>query len=284
MILIADSGSTKTEWVLIDETGEIQERFVSLGYNPNYVSASEIREDIFASLPASFPLSAVREVNFYGAGVSEPEYPFMSEVLGSVFREAVTIFVAMDLLASARALLGRKAGFAAILGTGANTCLYDGEKETMNIDSLGFILGDEGSGGYIGKSLLRDYMRGNMPAEIYSDVRELTGKSIDEIIEQVYRKPKANRYCAQFCKWVAERRHSHPYCRDLILNAFRDFFRNIVCLYPNHTAYSFNCVGSVAYHCSDLLTQVAREFGMEPGVILQSPMEGLIRFHTPDSH
>lgn len=284
MILIADSGSTKTEWVLIDGKGKIVERFVSLGYNPNYVSAAEIREDIFASLPASFPLSAVREVNFYGAGVSEPDYPFMREVLASVFRDAVTVFVAMDLLASARALLGRRAGFAAILGTGSNSCLYDGEKEAMNIDSLGFILGDEGSGGYIGKTLLRDYMRGDMPVEIQAELSSVIGKSNDEIIEQVYRKPKANRYCAQFCKWAAERKDRHPYCRDLILNAFRDFFKNIVCLYPNYADYSFNCVGSVAYHCSDLLLQASREFGMEPGLILQSPMEGLIRFHTPDPH
>ena len=154
---------------------------------------------------------------------------------------------------------------------------------TLNIDSLGFILGDEGSGGYIGKTLLRDYMRGNMPTEVFAEVKPLVGKSVDEIIEQVYQKPKANRYCAQFCKWVGDHRHSHPYYHDLMLGAFRDFFRNIVSLYPDYRKYKFNCVGSVAFHYSDLLGQTAEEFGMKMGDIIKAPIDGLIEFHKPQA-
>lgn len=151
MILIADSGSTKTDWACTSENGGNVIRFKSLGYNPNYISGEEIRNDILANLPAGFPVKDVKEVYFYGAGVSELEYGFMQDVLKSVFVAAETVFVAMDLLGAARALLGQESGFAAILGTGCNTCLYNGEEVTLNIDSLGFILGDEGSGGYIGK-------------------------------------------------------------------------------------------------------------------------------------
>lgn len=280
MILIADSGSTKTDWACTSKNGANVIRFRSLGYNPNYISKEEIQKDILANLPSNFPIKDVREIFFYGAGVSELEYGFMQDALRRVFVNADTVFVAMDMLGAARALLGRESGFAAILGTGCNTCLYDGEKETLNIDSLGFILGDEGSGGYIGKALLRDYMRKNMPLEIFAEVKSLVGKSVDQIIEQVYKKPKANRYCAQFCKWVGDHRLSHPYYHDLMLNSFRDFFRNIVCLYPDYRKYHFNCVGSVAFHYPDLLSQAATESGMEMGNIIKAPIDGLIKFHT----
>ena len=279
MILIADSGSTKTDWAYVRKGSE-PGFFSSLGYNPNYISGPEIQEDIRKNLPEGFCTDEVSEVYFYGAGVSELEYDFMKETLRGVFTKAETVFVAMDLLAAARALLGDEPGFAAILGTGMNTCLYDGTKETLNIDSLGFILGDEGSGGYIGKLLLRDYARGNMPAEIYTEVKALVGKNAEEIIEQVYTKPKPNRYCAQFCKWVGDHRHSHPYYNALMKNAFRDFFRNEVCLYPDYGKYTLNCVGSVAYFYQDVLGEVAEEFGMKLGNIIKSPIDGLVKYHS----
>ena len=281
MILIADSGSTKTDWAYISEKGGAPAYFNSLGYNPNFISGPEIQDDIRVNLPAGFDPGEVEEVYFYGAGVSELDYDFMRETLSGVFPNAGTVFVAMDLLAAARALLGDRAGFAAILGTGTNSCLYDGRQVTLNIDSLGFVLGDEGSGGYIGKTLLRDYARGNMPADVYEKVKALVGKNAEEIIEQVYRKPKANRYCAQFCTWVGQNRHTIPYCHDLMVGAFRDFFRNIVSLYPDYKKYSLNCVGSVAYCHHELLAEVASEFGMSIGNIIKSPIEGLVRYHAP---
>ena len=279
MILIADSGSTKTDWAYVRK-GAQPGFFSSLGYNPNYITGPEIQEDIRKNLPEGFCTDEVSEVYFYGAGVSELEYDFMKETLRGVFTKAETVFVAMDLLAAARALLGDEPGFAAILGTGMNTCLYDGTKETLNIDSLGFILGDEGSGGYIGKLLLRDYARGNMPPEIYTEVKALVGKNAEEIIEQVYTKPKPNRYCAQFCKWVGDHRHAHPYYNTLMKNAFRDFFLNEVCLYPDYRKYALNCVGSVGYFYQDLLGEVAEEFGMKLGNIIKSPIDGLVKYHS----
>lgn len=278
MILIADSGSTKTDWAYIPDGGA-PSYFNSLGYNPNFISGPEIQSDIRANLPAGFDPLSVKEVYFYGAGVSELDYGFMRETLSGVFPSADTVFVAMDLLAAARALLGDNAGFAAILGTGTNSCLYDGKEVVLNIDSLGFILGDEGSGGYIGKTLLRDYARGHMPSEEYEQVKALVGKNAEEIIEQVYRKPKANRYCAQFCTWVGQNIHTSRYCHDLMADAFRDFFRNIVTLYPDYSKYSLNCVGSVGYCHRELLAEVAAEFGMSLGNIIKSPIEGLVKYH-----
>lgn len=279
MILIADSGSTKTAWACVIRDGLTRIDFESLGYNPNYISGDEIRRDILASLPPRFPIDEIREIHFYGAGVTELQYPFMRGVLRKVFPKAEEVFIAMDLLASARALLGRKTGFAAILGTGTNTCLYDGEKITMNIDSLGFILGDEGSGGYVGKNLIRDFIRGDQPASIHREVAGLLGKNGDELIDQIYTKPFPNRYCAQFCKYVGDYRHRDPYFRDLLLNSFRDFFTNIVRHYPDYRSYKLNCVGSVGFFYRDLLQVAAGEAGMELGRIIRTPLEDLVKYH-----
>lgn len=282
MILIADSGSTKTDWACVSRDGSARIDFKSLGYNPNYISGDEIEKDILDSLPAGFPKDEVHEIYFYGAGVTELQYDFMRGVLRKVFTNAGEVFIAMDLLASARALLGKEAGFAAILGTGTNSCLYDGTDITLNIDSLGFILGDEGSGGYVGKTLIRDFIRYDQPEEIRTEVAELLGKNGDELIDQIYTKPFPNRYCAQFCKFVGDSRNRHPYYHNLLKNSFRDFFNNIVSHYPDYRSYKLNCVGSVGYYYKDVLKEAADEAGMELGRIIRAPLDDLVKFHTTD--
>ena len=275
MILIADSGSTKTTWCLIKSLENVVE-FVTEGYNPNYVSQAYIVSSLRIALPQSIDWSQVRNVYFYGAGCSEERYDFMHMALQQVFVNA-EIEIAMDLLASARALLGHKAGFAAILGTGTNSCMYDGERITCNIDSLGFILGDEGSGGYIGKKLLVDYIRGNMPAEINRLFKESFHLSSNEIIEQVYTRPMPNRYCASFCRFISA--NGHPYLRKVVMDAFSSFFENIVCLYPDYSRYALNCVGSVGFHFKDILAEVAMRYGMGLGTIIPNPMKNLVHYH-----
>lgn len=280
MILIADSGSTKTDWAYVSKDGLARIDFKSLGYNPNYISGKEIEEDIRKSLPSGVCPEDVEEIYFYGAGVTELQYDFMRNVLRAVFTKARKVFIAMDLLASARALLGRESGFAAILGTGTNTCIYDGTDITLNIDSLGFILGDEGSGGYIGKTLIRDFIRNDQPESVHEEVSALLGKTGDELIDQIYTKPFPNRYCAQFCKFVADHKDSNPYYHDLIIGSFRAFFKNIVSHYPDYTTYKLNCVGSVGYYLKGLLKEAADEAGMALGKIICSPVDGLVTFHT----
>lgn len=282
MTLIADSGATKTDWAFLH--GDSAPLFFSsAGCNPNFISAGEIQEDIRNSLPPGFGISSVKEIHFYGSGVSGDFRDLMRDTLREVFPEAGDVFVGSDLLAAARALLGDGPGFAAILGTGMNTCIYDGREMTEHIAPLGFILGDEGSAAYIGKLLLRDYVRGNMPPDIREEVAALVGTDEDGIIGQIYRKPQPNRYCAGFCKWAGEHRHSSTYCNSLLKNAFRDFFRNVVSLYPDHRRYTFNCAGSVGFCNRDLLCEVAGEFGMRPGIFLKSPIDGLTGYHREHS-
>lgn len=279
MTLIADSGSTKTDWALLSPSGATPGLWSGPGYNPNFTSSDDFQKDILRSLPAEIEPSAVDEIRFYGAGVSSDLQQAVCTALRSVFPQAKGVFAESDLLGAARALLGDAPGFAAILGTGVNTCLYDGVAISRSFPSLGFILGDEGSGACIGRMLLRDYARGNMPPDIWEELREKVGGGAEKIIEQVYRRGTPNRYCASFAAWVGERRSRSPYCENLIRTAFRDFFRGIVSLYPDYREYSLNCVGSVAFACADTLGDVAAEFGMKTGRILKSPMEGLIKYH-----
>ena len=280
MILIADSGASKTDWGCVSRQTRECIRFQSQGYNPNYITGPQIVEDILGNMPAELDPDSVDEIYFYGAGVTPLQYPFMTETLKKVFTKAETVFIAMDTLASCRALLQTKPGFAAILGTGANSCLYDGCNEGLNVDSCGFILGDEGSGANLGKRMITDYIRHNMPQKVYEMVGEALGHNNDELLDIIYTKPFPNRFCAQYARFIQDHYDDEdPYFRNLATQAFREFFEKIVTHYPDYRQYTFNAVGSVAYYHRALLEPVVKEFGMEMGNILQAPMEGLIKYH-----
>lgn len=187
--------------------------------------------------------------------------------------------VGHDLLAAARALLGTNPGFAAILGTGTNTCIYDGKDITHNIDSAAYILGDEGSGSFIGKKLLVDFIRGLMPkdvAEVFFNTYKLTP---DEIMDNVYTKPLANRFCASFSKFVYDNNVNIEYTRKIVDDAFEAFFNNLVSKYPDYQSYTFNCIGSVGYNFRNVLEDKAAQYGMKVGKILRSPIDDLVQFH-----
>jgi len=278
MILIADSGASKTDWACISRSDSTSIRFTSQGYNPNYISSARITEDIVANLPEGFPSTDVDEIYFYGAGVTPLQYPLMEEILRGIFVNATTISIAMDTLASCRALLQNKPGFAAILGTGSNSCLYDGCEEGLNVDSCGFILGDEGSGAYLGKRMITDFLRRNMPADVYEMVGRLLCRDNDQLIDQIYTRPFPNRFCAQYAKFINEHLDI-PYFNGLVRDAFRQFFEKIVVHYPDYSTYSFNAVGSVGYYFRPILEEVVAEYGMTVGNILKAPMEGLITYH-----
>ncbi|MDR1202121.1 MAG: N-acetylglucosamine kinase [Tannerellaceae bacterium] len=277
MILIADSGSTKTSWCLIDKE-DILAEFSTEGYNPCYITKDYLTDSLKEKLPAGYNWSKVTEIAFYGAGCYEDKFPIIKGAIKPLFPET-KVEVAMDLTGSARSLLGNNAGFAAILGTGANSCLYDGRKITRNIDSLGFILGDEGSGGYMGKRIISDYIRGYMPEELrnsFWNTYQLTG---DDLIDRIYTGDLPNRYCADFTHFITGVNKGHEYLDSVVRDSFRDFFESIVCGYPNYANYTFNCVGTIGWIFRKELSEVASGFGMKTGTIICNPMEGLIRYH-----
>ncbi|HEX8326013.1 MAG TPA: N-acetylglucosamine kinase [Hymenobacter sp.] len=283
MILIADGGSTKCNWCQLDDANQ-RVYFNTEGYNPDFIDTAGIAASLTEHLPSTLPRDAVSEVHFYGAGVSSPE---KAEVIAAALRQLfpnAQAYVTEDLLAAARALLGHKPGFAAILGTGTNSCLYDGEKITYNVDSLGYFLGDEGSGSYFGKRLLRDYLRGLLPDGLQEALqKDYNLGSRNSILDRLYNQPLPNRYLASFAKFAYDH-NNVAYCREIVLEGFETFFQNLVVHYPKYQDYSFNCIGSVGYNFRDVLTQVARRHGMEVGKIIRSPIDDLVSFHEQEQN
>jgi N-acetylglucosamine kinase-like BadF-type ATPase len=279
MIIIADGGSTKTNWCLLNDAGQ-KIYFNTEGYNPYFVSTEYITESLFKDLPSDLDLDQVTEVNYYGAGCStDDKLKIVSDAMANVFTNA-NIYIGHDLLAAARALLGLDTGFAAILGTGTNTGLYDGKDISLNIDSAAYILGDEGSGCYIGKKLLTDYLRGYMPEVVRERFWETYKLTPEQITDQVYTKPLANRFCASFSKFVYDNNVHAEYSRKIVKTSFVDFFENLVSHYPNYKDYTFNCIGSVGYNFRNVLEETAIEYGMTVGKIIRSPIDELVRYHV----
>lgn len=278
MILVADSGSTKTTWCLLNKTGE-HYFFNTEGYNPYFVTTSYIIQSLTENLPAGINAPSISEVWFYGAGCFEDKKDIISQALTNIFVNA-GIYVGLDLLGSARAVLGSKPGFVAILGTGANSCLYDGSKITTNIDSAGYLIGDEGSGFYIGKKLLSDYIRGYMPPPVGQEFFNTYKLTRETIMEAVYSSKLPNRYCAGFAQFIAISVEDKAYTRKLVKSAFTDFFANLVAGYDNYRQFTFNCTGSIGYAFKDILTETAEAFGMQVGTIIKRPIEGLALHHT----
>lgn len=284
MILIADAGSTKTEWVLT-EAGKTLAEVYTQGINPFFQDEQDIEkvftEELLPGLGIS-PGSGQLRIFYYGAGCSTPDRCDMVRLpLEKVFPHA-TVIVDHDLLAAARALFGRQQGIAAILGTGSNSCVYDGEKITANNPSLGFIMGDEGSGAVIGRELLKMYLYN----ELQPDLREafITAYHLDKetILNHVYDEPMPNRYCATFMHFVGEHA-THPQIKEMVYEAFHEFFKRHVTKYPGYPSYAFACIGSVALIFREQLDQVAHLFGMQVQRVIRKPMDGLLTFHNENS-
>ncbi|UYZ60673.1 N-acetylglucosamine kinase [Hymenobacter latericus] len=280
MILIADGGSTKTSWCQLD-LADPQDRihFNTEGYNPYFIDTAGIVKSLDGSLPEALPREQVSQVSYYGAGCSTPaNVGTVEKAMRQVFPNA-NVYVGHDLLAAARALLGREAGFAAILGTGTNSAIYDGQDIAHNIDSLGYFLGDEGSGSWIGKRLLRDYMRRLLPDGLQEAFKKEYGLENEQIFDRIYNQPLPNRFLASFSKFAYEH-NNISYCRDIVVEGFEAFFKNLVIRYPEYQNYTFNCVGSVGYNFRDALSQVARAHGMQVGKIIRSPIDSLVDYHV----
>jgi glucosamine kinase len=276
MILIADSGSTKTDWVLINEKEQFH--YKTIGYNPYFINSDNIYYSLTEKLVTQFDPSVVTSVYFYGAGCSSDQnITIVNQALTRCFVNS-KVSVGHDMLAAARALLGNKRGFAAIIGTGSNTCIYDGKDVENNIDSLGYLLGDEGSGSYIGKKLIRDYLRGYLPGELEKKFREKYNLMPVTIFDSLYNKPLPNRFLASFCVFADENK-DHPYIRKIVKESFGDFFANLVSMYPHYKEYEFNCVGSVGFIFKDILAEVSVSYGMNPARIIHSPIDDLVSYH-----
>ena len=218
----------------------------------------------------------VTAIHFYGAGCTPQQIPMMKRLLEEVFPSARTVEVAGDMLGAARALCGNHPGIVCILGTGSNSCYYDGERIVSNVSPLGYILGDEGSGAYLGKRLVGDCLKGQLPDRLCRRFLERFQLTPADIIEQVYRRPLANRFLASLSCFLGENRQE-PEIHALLVECFSAFVRRNLLSYPAGELY---CTGSIAYYYATELQEAAAAFGLRVERILQKPMEGLIAYHT----
>lgn len=281
MILIADCGSTKIDWCVL-HNAKVEKQVFTLGMNAVMLTEEEMRTRLASELMPE--LGAIAEkitaVFFYGAGCISPE------VCGNVARaikanipSAETVEGYSDLLAAARALCGHEPGIACILGTGSNSCLYDGTGIASNVSPLGYILGDEGSGAVLGKLFIGDVLKKQLPAEICAAFLQEYDLDLLTIIRRVYREPQGNRFLASVTPFLSKN-IAVPEIHDLVLNAFRAFFRRNITNYTDYAKHPVNFVGSIAYYFGDILAEAAKAEGCTVGKIIKSPMEGLIKFHS----
>ena len=277
MILIADSGSTKTHWCVVDNAVEFKHIFTK-GINPFYQTENEITQEIDLNLIPELKGIVIEKIYFYGAGCSFPEKKaIVSNALGRSFRKVI-IEVQSDLLAAARSLFCENKGVACILGTGSNSCLYDGREIVENVSPLGFILGDEGSGAILGKTLVADCLKNQLPAEIKAKLLNEYKLSPELILDKVYKQPFPNRFLAGLTPFLLKN-IEEPSVFNIVYTGFNAFFVRNVKQYTMANA-SVGFVGSVAFYFKEVLEAAAKANGITISKIEQNPMTGLILYHS----
>lgn len=275
-ILIADSGSTKTEWCWLE--GDKKKKIITQGLSPYFFNTEQIREILNKELYPKLKNASPDEIFFYGTGCSNPANALIvKNAIKSFFPKAV-IKVDHDLAGAAKALCGNEKGIACILGTGSNSCFYNGKKIVKNSPGLGFVLGDEGSGAYLGKKVIQYYLYNTFDEDLMERFKAKYHTSSSEILEAVYKKPLPNRYLAGFAIFLAENR-GHFMVENIIEDGFNDFFFNHVYKYRESWTLPINFIGSIAYGFRDVLKDLCNSYELKLGTVLQNPMQGLIKFH-----
>lgn len=278
MIAIADSGSTKTDWVILNDDYSESFRTNTIGFNPYHIDAISIEAEITKNNDLKAIAEKITNVYFYGAGCSAD---FLTDIVKDGFKNFfchADILVAHDLLAACYAVYRGKPTVVCILGTGSNACYFDGKEVSEATPSLAYILGDEGSGSYMGKKIVHAYFSNKMPkhlAKVFDDTYHLT---ISELNINVYQKPLANAYLATFSKFVNEHK-SEPFVQNLIYSAMRDFFDAQVMPIPQARFSEINFIGSVAHYYEEIIRSVAATFHLEVGHIVRKPIDNVVEYH-----
>ena len=273
MRLIIDAGSTKMEWILLDGN-VVKQRFYTEGFNPNYSDRQCLVEMCRgASLP-----NGIQSIHYYGTGCgNEQNCQTIKEVFQNQFPDA-DIHVTHDLMAACHAVLGRERGVACILGTGSNSCLYDGENIVEKTVSLGYLVGDEGSGMHIGREVVRAYFYGFMPEDLRMKFDMEYHLVLKDFIQRLYHEGQPSKYLASFAKFAGENQ-SHPYIQGMVKGCFKAFIEAFVLRYKGCKSLKVSFVGSVAFHFQDILKESLADYGIKSGEIMQAPAEGLIKYY-----
>ncbi|HEX6913688.1 MAG TPA: N-acetylglucosamine kinase [Chitinophagaceae bacterium] len=274
--LIADSGATKCEWCLVNGKG--RKKIITQGISPYFLDTAQIIELLQKQLLPKLKHVAVDEVYYYGTGLSNPNNVRIVKAAMKKLFPLAYIEATHDLMAAARALCGNSKGIACILGTGSNSCYYDGRRIVKNSPGLGYVLGDEGSGAYLGKKVIQYYLYHTFDEDLRARFDAKFVTTPVEILENVYKKPLANRYLASFAIFLAENR-GHYMIENIIEDGLNDFIVNHLYKYRESWTLPINFAGSIAFGFRDVLKELCNSYELELGVVLKNPMQGLIAYH-----
>ena len=278
MILIADGGSTKADWIAINDQRIEEFRVRTLGLNPAIVPEQELRNRIVNMFQLINIKNDVEEIHFYGAGCGTPKpIEILKKILESIFVNA-TVFISEDMLAAVYAASGKKPAIVCILGTGSNSCYFDGDEMKTLVPSLGYILMDEASGNYFGKRLLIDYYYNQMPLEIAQEFKNEFNLDIDYIKKNLYRTPNPNMYLASFAKFMFIFK-DNDYIKEIITCGFQEFFKYKILPFNKTAETPIYFIGSIAHYFRDILEEIAEKNSLKITDIIQRPIDNLLAYH-----
>ncbi|MBO6051502.1 MAG: hypothetical protein J6P65_05930 [Bacteroidales bacterium] len=277
--IIIDAGATKTEFAVM-QGKELAHQFFATGINANYSTDEQI-DKVFVHFVQSLPkdYSQPAQITYYGAGCAgEQNAMRIAAVIAKYFTSA-SFKIYSDLMEACHALCGKQPGLVAILGTGSSSCLYDGEKIVKRAPSLGYLIGDEGSGTHLGKKLVSAYMMEKLPMYMLDEIEKTFDINPPKVIQRIYRKASPNKFFASFSPFI-QKYAEDPVIRTLCKEAFAEFFDNQIGYYDKNTYTSVSLMGSVAFHFKDIISEVAAEKEVVLGTIIGSPMPKLMEYHT----
>jgi N-acetylglucosamine kinase-like BadF-type ATPase len=278
MIAIVDSGSTKSDWVILDEFKNVFLKTETIGFNPNFISRELIVPEIEKNTSLNTVKNSITKIYFYGSGCGvKQNCDTIEHEVGRVFTNA-KITVKEDLAAAAYAAYNGKPAIVCIMGTGSNSCYFDGENLKIKLPSLGILIGDEGSGSAIGKQLVRRFFMQKLPQDLHEEFENTYHLTIDEALKNMYHNTRPNAFLADFNKFVVDRK-DHPYFIQMVSEEMKNFFEYQVIPYEESKESEINFIGSIAYYYENILRSVASELHLNVGHVVQKPIESLVNYH-----
>lgn len=278
MIAIIDGGSTKCDWVILENSGKPHLKTATLGFNPNIINPDFIMKEIDRNPELFFLKNHIEKIFFYGSGCgTEANAKKVEDEFVKIFPQA-EVRIKEDMTAAAYAAYNGKPAMVCILGTGSNSCFFDGEKIRVDLPSLGFLIGDEGSGSALGKNLLRRFFMKKLPQDLERAFIKTYNLTIDEAIKNMYHNPRANAYLGEFNKFIAEHKN-HSYFQNMVFDEMKNFLDYQVLPYKEAGEVEINFIGYIAYIYEDILRSAAAELNLTIGKVVQKPIESLVDYH-----
>ena len=278
MIAIIDGGSTKCDWMILENSGKLNLKTTTLGFNPNITSPEFISQEIDKNQDLFFLKNHIEKVFFYGSGCGTAENCQKVEKEFVKTFPTAEISIKEDMTAAAYAAYNGNPAIVGILGTGSNSCFFDGKKIRTDLPSLGFLIGDEGSGSALGKHLLRRFFMKKLPKDLEEDFIQTYRLTIDDAIKNMYHNPRANAYLGEFNKFIAERK-KHPYFQNMVFDEMKNYLDYQVLPYPEAGEVEVNCIGYIAFIYENILRAAAAELNLKIGKVVQKPIESLVDYH-----